>query len=94
MTGSADVLDDGGAADAGKRLLPRGVDVEHEDLVGGAERCAELGRESGCARIQVGLESDDDPATGLVDHGAGRLEGSPDFGRMVRVVIEHSDPAV
>ena len=86
----ADVLGDHRSADAGHRLFPRGVHVEHEDLVGGVERLAELTRESLCARIQVRLEHHHRAAAPalLGDASARAAERGAHLGRMVGVVVE------
>ena len=49
-------------ASGADRLLARGIDVEHRDLVGGGERRAEPPRERLGARVEVGLEDGDQAA--------------------------------
>ena len=63
------------------------VHVQHERLVGQAERGAELRREDPGPAEQVRLEGREDPA--LRPDVVGRAEVGSEFGRVVRVAVEH-----
>src|SRR5262245_21016403 len=81
-------LDEGGS-DAWDRGLPRRVDLGEEEEVRTPERIAERAEEITGARVAVRLEEDDDtPRPRLPEP----LEGRPDLGRMVAVVVDHCDP--
>src|SRR5829696_10189378 len=66
------------------RLLARGIDVQHRDLVRPGQGRAELRRERLGARVEVGLEGRDHAAGPEL---ASRLDRRGDLRRMVGVIV-------
>ena len=77
------------AGDARLGILTGGIDVEHQHLVGAAQRGTELRGEDPGPAEQVRLEDRDHPSAG--DHVAGGREVSGELGRVVRVAVDHLD---
>ena len=77
--------------DALDGLLARGVDVGHEQHVGLVEGAAELVPERLRARVAVGLEEHHRPPRARPR--AQGLEGDPDLGGVMAVVVHHEHAA-
>ena len=78
------------AAHARLGVLARTVDVEHDHLVGQAQRGSELAGELPRARVQVGLEGHDDPTR--TRHVPGRAQLGGHLRGVVGVVVVDRHP--